>query len=393
MSCRCEFRDGRVVTEPAPQRPIFSTPPRSYYQQQADAERIARERRWERDVTRSMTETTELSKAHAKRKSAYSTYSGGGSLWKPEIVPTLENWPVPEDNKAIFSEGDSIDLSQTDTHNRRSDAAKFARAMNKLNSLVGLAPVKDQLQRATDLVKVQTIRAARGMPTLRVSHHMAFVGPPGTGKTTVARLVGELYAALGVLSDGHLVETDRAGLVAEYVGQTAPKTNAVIDSAIGGVLFIDEAYALARPESEDFGCEAIATLATRMENERQDFVVIVAGYPAEIKCFLASNSGFPSRFKQVIDFPPYSDSELLQILRDMASAAGYDLPLATARKAQCILTHEAATSARTFGNARAVRNLLERAVGYQASRVVRMGELNDASLRRLEPEDVPDSLL
>jgi SpoVK/Ycf46/Vps4 family AAA+-type ATPase len=337
VSCRCEFIDGQAVKEPAPARPIFS----SFYEEQADVQRIRRERSREREVARSM--AAEQSKAHARKQ--------------------------------------------------KRDAARFARAMNKLNSLVGLAPVKDQLRRATDLVKIQTLRAGRGMPTSPISHHMAFVGPPGTGKTTVARLVGELYAALGVVSDGHLVETDRTGLVGEYIGHTGPKTNALIASASGGVLFIDEAYSLALPDSaQDFGPQAIQKLMLRMENERHNFIVIVAGYPAEMARFFDSNPGLKSRFTHIINFPSYSGSELLQILRDMASAVSYDLPLATAHKAQRTLTHAAATSARTFGNARAVRTLLDRAIEHHASRVLRTGELDDTSLRRLEPEDVPDSI-
>ena len=362
VSCRYEFIDGRAVGEPAPEHPFFSTPPRSLDitfhlspVERADAERIKRERKWEKDVARSMTEAAEGSKAYARK---------------------------------------AAERSKAHTRRRKSEAAKFSRAMNKLNSLVGLAPVKEQIQRVTDLVKIQTIRAARGMPTLPVSHHLAFVGPPGTGKTTVARIVGELYAALDVVSDGHLVETDRTGLVGEYIGHTGGKTSALITSAIGGVLFIDEAYGLAPSDpARDFGPEAIKKLMLQMENERHNFIVIVAGYPAEMGRFFDSNPGLKSRFTHIINFPPYSGSELLQILRDMASAAGYDLPLATAHRAQHTLTHAAATSARTFGNARAVRTLLDRAIEHHASRVLRMGKLDDVSLRRLEPEDVPDLIV
>lgn len=352
MSCRCEFVDERAISKLVPSRPIFTEPD---------------------PLLSAFPELRKRLVADTRKVEAGETKA--------------------RQRKAHEEAGARDQEARARKHEKDRQAARFADAMGDLNSLVGLAPVKEQLQRVTDVVEIQTIRAARGMPAPSTSHHMAFVGPPGTGKTTVARLVGELYAALGVLSDGHLVETNRTGLIGEYIGHTGGKTSALIDSAIGGVLFIDEAYTLTQPESErDFGREAVDTLAKRMENEREKFLVIVAGYPNEMTRFLHSIPGFPSRFKRTIDFPPYSGSELLQILQRMASAAGYDVSDDTASKAQRVLAHAAALSPRTFGNARAVRNVLERAIEHHASRIMRTGELDDVSLRRLVPEDVPDSM-
>ena len=196
----------------------------------------------------------------------------------------------------------------------------------ELNGLVGLDPVKLQVKALTDFLLVQTQRQAQGLRAPEISHHLVFKGPPGTGKTTVARLIGEIFAALGLLPDGHVVEAARQDLVGGYVGQTAIKTNELIDRALGGVLFIDEAYALAPEASEnDYGQEAIEALLKRMEDERAQLVVIVAGYPDEMDRFLRSNPGLSSRFARTIEFPNYSPAELMQIFTDMVNANGYEL--------------------------------------------------------------------
>jgi SpoVK/Ycf46/Vps4 family AAA+-type ATPase len=218
---------------------------------------------------------------------------------------------------------------------------------------------------------------------------MVFTGPPGTGKTTVARLIAEIFGSLGLLAKGHLVEVTRADLVAEYVGQTAPRTSAAIDRALGGVLFIDEAYTLAPPDAgNDFGREAIETLLKRMEDDREKFVVIVAGYPDEMARFIGSNPGLASRFSETVDFPDYTPDELVAILRLMVTKGGYALSDGARRRAREVLTALHDHRDRTFGNARTARNLFEDAVLAHADRVAGDQHPTDRELALLETSDI-----
>jgi Cdc6-like AAA superfamily ATPase len=267
-------------------------------------------------------------------------------------------------------------------------AENIAVVLAELDALVGIAEVKKRIREVANVARLQQMRASQGLPNIATSYHAVFTGNPGTGKTTVARLLGRIYKALGVLRKGHLVECDRAALVGEYVGQTAPKTNAVIDSALDGILFIDEAYALAK-EREDFGREAIDTLLKRMEDDRSRLIVVVAGYPREMERFIASNPGLRSRFNRVIEFPDYSPVELCQILALMCRRNG--LTMEPALKERLIALFHALCHQRDshFGNARLARNYFEAMITAQASRLVEGPPPDAAALTRLVAADLP----
>ena len=240
----------------------------------------------------------------------------------------------------------------------------------EINELVGLAPVKEYVFGLADNLQVQQRRAAAGLKTASLSMHMIFTGNPGTGKTTIARLVAKYLKAIGALKGGQLVEVTRADLVGRYTGHTAPLTNSVIESALGGVLFIDEAYSLYRGEQDSFGLEAIDTLVKGMEDHRDELVVILAGYTREMETFLTANSGLASRFPNRIEFPDYTAVELLQITRVLAKNKGYTLAEACTEPLLGYYARWQATDARTAGNGRLARNTLEKAIFHQSRRLV-----------------------
>jgi Cdc6-like AAA superfamily ATPase len=257
----------------------------------------------------------------------------------------------------------------------------------ELDGLVGLAAVKAEVKLVTNLLRVEKLRNERGLPVVDHSRHLVFTGNPGTGKTTVARLLAQIYRTLGVIEKGQLVETDRAGLVAGYVGQTAIKVKEVFTASLGGVLLIDEAHALARGKESDFGHEAIDMIVKLMEDHRDDVVVIVAGYPDEMAEFLDANPGLRSRFPKTVFFEDYSDEELQRIFDGMCDRSHYR-PTAGARER--VLAYVAARRRdRGFGNARLVRNLFEATVARHASRVVDLPDVSDDALVTLEADDVP----
>ena len=240
----------------------------------------------------------------------------------------------------------------------------------EINELVGLAPVKEYVFGLADNLQVQQRRAAAGLKTASLSMHMIFTGNPGTGKTTIARLVARYLKAIGALKGGQLVEVTRADLVGRYTGHTAPLTNSVIESALGGVLFIDEAYSLYRGEQDSFGLEAIDTLVKGMEDHRDELVVILAGYTREMEIFLTANSGLASRFPNKIEFPDYTAEELLQITHVQARNKGYRLAESCAEPLLGYYARWQAADARTAGNGRLARNTLEKAIFHQSRRLV-----------------------
>lgn len=260
-------------------------------------------------------------------------------------------------------------------------------AMAELNSLIGLAGVKQEVLASINLLKINNMRKEKGLPELQTSRHMVFTGQPGTGKTTVARIMAKIYKALGVVSKGHLVETDRSGMVAGYVGQTALKTAQVIKKAKGGVLFVDEAYALSSEDgSNDFGKEAIDTLVKGMEDYRDDLVVIVAGYTNEMKEFIDMNPGLRSRFNKYINFDNYAADEMLEIFKGQCEKAQFILDEGAQSKALAYFENHQGNE--QFGNARGVRNYFDRVVTAQATRILTMSNPSEIEFRTILAEDV-----
>lgn len=263
-------------------------------------------------------------------------------------------------------------------------------ALSELNDLIGMENIKEEVRTLANFLKVQKIRVDRGLAKTSVSLHAVFCGPPGTGKTTVARLMSRIYQGLGFLSKGHLIETDRSGMVAGYVGQTAQKVDDLVDSALDGVLFIDEAYALVPGESgRDFGQEAIDVLLKRMEDYRDRLVIIVAGYTDEMITFVESNPGLESRFNRYFYFNHYQPEELLAIFEKMCDKNHFKLASDAREKLRLVFEDLYVKREKTFGNARLVRNLFERIIERQANRLAVLASLSDETLTTILAEDIP----
>ena len=263
---------------------------------------------------------------------------------------------------------------------------KMEDLLAELDGYVGLDVIKDEVRSLINMVKVYKLRQEHDLPTADLSLHMVFAGNPGTGKTMMARLMSRIYRSLGILSKGHLVEVDRSGLVAGYVGQTALKTKKVIDEAMGGVLFIDEAYALTGKSETDFGQEAIETILKAMEDHRDDLVVIVAGYTELMEQFIASNPGLESRFNRLMLFPDYTTDEMMSIFDMRCTKSCYTLSDDARALVRDYIAEESADG--SFGNGRGVRNIFENILVAQNNRLAAMDTVTKEDLMLLNADDV-----
>lgn len=270
----------------------------------------------------------------------------------------------------------------------------FDGLLAELQGLIGLAKVKKDVEELANYIKVQQLRKSRGLKTPELSLHMVFYGNPGTGKTTVARLLAKIYKSLGVVTQGQVVETDRSGLIAGYVGQTALKVKQVVERALGGILFIDEAYAL-KPKSDlgDFGDEAIETLLKLMEDKRGNLIVIVAGYPDEMSHFLGSNPGLESRFNRYLTFDDYTPDELLRIFQRFCRESQYELDSEAASKLEILFRSAFQQRDAHFGNARLARNAFEQAIMNMATRIVDLAKVEDSALEIIQAIDIPNDIM
>ena len=292
------------------------------------------------------------------------------------------------DRKNEIKNANGIGFSKGTNRSVESSDITVEDALAKLNAMIGLDSVKKEVSSMVDLIKLRELRKKHNLPIPEMSFHMVFMGNPGTGKTTVARILADIYKALGVLPKGQMIETDRSGLVAGYVGHTALKVQEVVQQALGGVLFIDEAYSLNNGGENDFGKEAIDTLLKLMEDNRDNLIVIVAGYTDLMDRFLDSNPGLRSRFSKKIEFPDYSETELLEIFQHMCESNNYKLSDDARSTALTSFKSMVSNKGKDFGNARDVRNYFEKAVSRQASRIVKISSPTKEDIELLTADDL-----
>ena len=302
-----------------------------------------------------------------------------------QVNETEEKWLADIMKSKDLNIGNGSNVKTTTNHEQTTVESPY----EMLKDLIGLSSVKEEITKLANFIKIQQVRQSKGLRTPDISYHCVFTGNPGTGKTTVARIMASIYKDLGILKRGHLVETDRSGLVAEYVGQTAIKTNKIIDSALDGVLFIDEAYSLVQGAKEDFGQEAISTLLKRMEDDRNRLIVILAGYSTEMKTFIDSNPGLQSRFNRYIHFSDYDADELKHIFLLNAKKNQYTLDDEALAELEKLMASAIAHKDNNFGNARFVRNLFEKSIQNQAMRLSSQPIITEEILSILKAEDFP----
>jgi stage V sporulation protein K len=261
--------------------------------------------------------------------------------------------------------------------------------IKELNGLIGMQNIKEEVKTLINFLRIQKLRQSQGLAAIPVTLHSVFCGAPGTGKTTIARLIGQVYKHLGILSKGHTIETDRSGMVAGYIGQTATQVDRLVESALDGVLFIDEAYMLKPPDARnDFGQEAIDTLLKRMEDYRHRLVVVVAGYSEEMTRFIESNPGLKSRFNRYFYFEDYKPSELFNIFEKLCLQNHYNLDLQAKQKLLDTFFQLYNNRDKSFGNGRLVRNLFEKTIERQANRLVQLKNINQEMMMAIAPEDI-----
>ena len=299
------------------------------------------------------------------------------------------------ENSTVFSDYLGLDLSKSKTDKKEidnlSEEDTLEKALKELNELIGLEDVKKDVSELINLLEIQKKRSEQGLKNVDITLHTVFSGPPGTGKTSVARLLSRIFKHLGFLSKGQMYETDREGLIAGYVGQTATKVNNAVESSLGGVLFIDEAYTLTQNTfGNDYGAEAVNTLLKRMEDHREDLAVVVAGYTDLMQIFIESNPGLRSRFNRYFYFSHFTPKEMLQIFESFCAKS--DFIISEDAKEKLMDTFELLYESKneSFGNARVVRNLFEKCIQNQANRIVKLKKVTNKTLKLLAEEDIPE---
>jgi AAA+ superfamily predicted ATPase len=323
---------------------------------------------------------------------ANSLVKADGKIAREEEIELIKFKNILYSNKIPKAIGDS-NIQKT-PYAHKSDSDSIAKhelndLLAELSLLIGLERVKGDVTQLVNFLRVQQMREAKGLPNAAISRHLVFYGNPGTGKTTVARLLSNIYQSLGILTKGHLIETDRAGLVAGYVGQTALKTKGVAEKALGGILFIDEAYSLSSGGGEDFGQEAIETLLKFMEDNRDDFIVVVAGYTDKMESFISSNPGLRSRFNKYLNFEDYNPQQLGQIFELFCTKAGFQLSDKATQKVEELFTSLFEKRDETFGNGRLARNIFDVTINNQANRIITLSNIDDRILSLIEDSDIP----
>jgi stage V sporulation protein K len=327
------------------------------------------------------TSNVEQDQSHKAIDDIFADYAAlSGPEKTKQDMPVVYKQPVQQNAQVVAESQLAVDSQPS-----------LEKLFDELNLLIGLESVKSEVRQLIQFVKIQDLRRKKGLGATNLSLHSVFYGNPGTGKTSVARIYGRMLRALGLLTRGHLVETDRAGLVANYIGQTANKTDDKAKEAMGGVLFIDEAYSLYKGEHAqwDFGSEAIEILMKRMEDNRDDFVVIVAGYPEPMDDFLNSNEGFKSRFANYVHFDDYDSEQLAEIFVSVCNQNNYFLTENAYELAKIVIGNAHASRDKSFGNARFCRNLFEKIIRNQALRIGEGVEIpTEAQLETIEGLDI-----